>query len=101
MRCVQIHASGLNSEKDNACLELLLKANGQFDLRNSHGQLPRLIAGDNKLSEMLLPYCVHPRPLQELCRSAIRQYVGRNFLPNVIPELPIPPSLQEFTLLQR
>jgi ankyrin repeat/SOCS box protein 8 len=101
MRAACIQAQGLNTDVDDACLELLLRAAGQFDLRNSKGELRSEIARDNKLREMLLPLCESPRPLHDLCRFSIRGCVGYRYLPNVLPKLPIPPRLQDFLLLKK
>ena len=100
-RTARLIASGINTEKDDACMELLLKAGGQVELRNPQGQLPDLIERDNKLSEMLMVYCKNSRRLQELCRHGIRRYLGNAYLPNVVLKLPLPPALQEYVLLQR
>ena len=101
MRVVFFHASGLNSDKNDACLELLLKAVGQFDMRGEDGQLMEPFYSDNKLSEMLLPYCSSPRTLKQLCRYTIRSNLGPVFLPDVVCRLPIPYTFQEYLLLQR
>lgn len=101
VRAAFIPASGLNSDSDDACLELLIRAHGQFDIRNGRGQLPNVIASDNRLSDMLLAYCVSPRSLVDLCRFAVRKNLGRHYLPNVVLQLPIPSQLQEVLLLQR
>ena len=102
-RATTIHSAGLNSDADDACLELLIKASGQFDLREEEtGELPARVAGDNRLVELLNPYCVTARPLQHLCRFAVRWHLGTpRFLPNVVPKLPLPPFLQDCVLLQR
>ncbi len=109
-RAATIQATGLNNNNDDAVLELLLKANGQFDLRvprdpNNPSRdlhLSGTIGQDNKLCDMLLPYCNSSRSLQQLCRYAVRQYLGNNcYLPNLVLKLPIPQRLQEYTLLQR
>ncbi len=101
MRAAAIQAAGLNTDKDDACLELLLKANGQFDLRLEDGTLPNPVGRDNKLRELLLPFCQNPRPLQQLCRYFLRQQLGDNYLPNIIPKLPLPARLKDMLLLQR
>lgn len=99
MRCLSIQASGLNTHKDDACLDLLLRACGQFDLRDPRCRLSTPVALDNRLSQ-LLQYCETPQPLQNLCRHAIRRYLGPCFLPNVVPQLPIPSRLHDFALLE-
>ncbi|XP_059146214.1 ankyrin repeat and SOCS box protein 8-like isoform X2 [Physella acuta] len=99
-RSAGIQASGLNNEQDDASLELLIKASGQFDLLNDEGQPVPIIASDNRLSEILRPLCQTPRPLLDLCRRQIRRSIGPCYLPNVIPSLPVPTKLQEFLLLR-
>ena len=101
VRAAFIPATGLNTDRDDACLELLIKAHGQFDLRNQRGQLPNPIASDNRLSDTLLAYCMKPRSLQDLCRYAVRENLGRCHMPTVVLKLPIPARLQEVVLLQR
>lgn len=101
MRAAFIQVSGLNTDTDDACLELLLKASGQFDIRTENGQLRNKIEQDNKLREMLIPLCENVRTLQDISRHSLRQRLGYRFLPNVIPKLPIPQTLREFVLLQR
>ncbi|XP_021354123.1 ankyrin repeat and SOCS box protein 8-like isoform X1 [Mizuhopecten yessoensis] len=101
MRAAMIQATGLNTDADDACLELLLKASGQFDLRTDNGQLRSKVEQDNKLREMLIPLCENVRTLQDISRHAVRQKLGYRFLPNIIPKLPIPQQLREFVLLQR
>ena len=94
-------ARGLGGNLEDTVMELLLKAMGQFDLRDDTGQLSKPISSDNKLNEILVPYCVGARPLKELCRYTIRSYLGRSYLPNIIPRLPVPVPLQEYLQLQR
>ncbi|KAK3599024.1 hypothetical protein CHS0354_012506 [Potamilus streckersoni] len=101
IRAALIQASGLNTAADDACLELLIKASGQFSLQNERGQLRNDIARDNRLCDMLLPLSQNPRRLCDLCRHSIRKYHGYRYLPNCIPKLPIPSQIQEFLLLQR
>lgn len=100
MKACFIQTSGLNTDKDDACLELLLKASGQFDMR-VNGNLPDHIKNDNKISDLIEPFCKNSRALQCLCRFAVRKYLGKKFLPNVVPKLPLPNRLQEYVLLQR
>lgn len=95
-----LQASGLNNEQDDATLELLIKASGQFDLVDEDGQPLSIIAKDNRLSEIMRPLIQNARSLLELCRRQIRRSIGPKFLPNVIPGLPLPPRLQEFLLLK-
>ncbi|CAG5123623.1 unnamed protein product, partial [Candidula unifasciata] len=99
-RSAAVQASGLNNEQDDATLELLIKASGQFDLMDEDGQPLSIIAKDNRLSEIMRPLCKNARSLLDLCRRQIRRSLGPKFLPNVIPALPVPPRLQEFLLLK-
>lgn len=93
-------ASGLNCHQEDACLDLLVKSCGQFDVRDGDGQVIRLIAEDNKLTDVLVPLCNSPRTLSSLCRYQIRSSLGKKYLPNVIPKLPVPRSLAAFISLQ-
>lgn len=100
-RIASVLASGLNTDDDNDIMELLLRAVGQFDFRNENGQLPADLARDNKLCEMVLPLSQNVRPLQNLCCYSIRQMLGRRYLPNVVPKLPLPRALKDLVLLKK
>lgn len=100
MRAAAIVASGLETPVDDACLHLLIRASGQFDMRGRSGQLAPEFARDNKVRETLLPLCTNPLRLQGLCRSQIRQCLGQCYLPNIVPKLPIPQQLHDFILLK-
>ena len=100
MRAAGLQAAGLNTEADDACLELLLEASGQVDLRNSNGQLPSLLARDNKLSEMFTPICCNAGSLSKLCRYAVRVHLGPCYLPQTVAKLPLPSRIQRYVLLQ-
>ena len=100
VRICQLIASGLSSQRDDASLELLLRALGQFNLFDDHGQMPEIVMGDNKLSELIMPYCRSPRPLLHLCRYSIRRHLGKRYLLNVIQNLPLPVQLQQYILLR-
>ncbi|GFN90488.1 ankyrin repeat and socs box protein 8-like [Plakobranchus ocellatus] len=99
-RSASIQASGLNTEQDNACLELLIKASGRFDLLTDEGQPVPVIARDNRINEMLRPLCDQARPLLDLCRRQIRRSLGQVYLPNVVRTLPVPSRMQDFLLLR-
>lgn len=101
LRAIQIQSTGLNSEVDDACLDLLINASGHIDLRDSQGRIERTILDDNRLCDMLLPLCKNPQKLQNICRYNVRKSLGYRYLPNIVPKLPIPSSVQEFVLLQR
>ncbi len=100
-RAAFILATGLDTTKDNVSLELLVKAAGQLNIHEANGQIPQWLTQDNKLSEQLLPFCGSPRKLKELCRFATRGFLGSRYLPNVIPQLPLPDQLQQYLLLHR
>ncbi|XP_025086220.1 ankyrin repeat and SOCS box protein 8-like isoform X2 [Pomacea canaliculata] len=99
MRAAATVASGLETAADDDCLELLVRASGQFDVRSPSGQLPPELARDNKVRETLLPLCCNPLRLQALCRTQIRRCLGHCYMPNVMRKLPMPPQLQDFLLL--
>lgn len=102
MRAASIVASGLETAVDDACLELLIRATGPTEARNSHsGQLVQELARDNKVREMLMPLCTNPLQLSLLCRARIRRCLGPCYLPNVVPKLPIPKQLHQFVLLNK
>ncbi|XP_063411852.1 ankyrin repeat and SOCS box protein 8-like [Mytilus trossulus] len=100
-RIASVLASGLNTDADSDCMELLLRAVGQFDFRNENSELPADLARDNKLCETLLPLSQNVRPLENLCRFTIRKFLGQRYLPNVVPKLPLPRSIQELVLLKK
>lgn len=99
MRAAAIVASGLETDVDDACLSLLIRASGQFDMRGQSGHLAPEFARDNKVRETLLPLCTNPLRLQGLCRSQIRRKLGKRYLPNIVPKLPIPQQMHDFILL--
>lgn len=99
-RSAAIQASGLNTEQDNACLELLIKASGRFDLLTEEGEPMPVIARDNRINEILRPLCHNARPLLDLCRRQVRRSLGPAYLPNVVRSLPLPERVQEFLLLR-
>lgn len=99
-RAMAVQLSGLNTVSDDACLELLVKATSQFDLRDKWGNFRNDLVNDNRLSEMLVPLCKSPRKLYDLCRYQVRRCLNYRYLPNVIPKLPIPNRLQDCLLLK-
>ena len=101
IRAATVHAMGLGTSLDDACLEILIRAAGQFELRDNDGALVRGIGQDNKMNDLLMPLCRNPRKLTDVCRCKIRTCLGHRYLPNVTPKLPIPLSLKEHILLQR
>lgn len=96
-----IRSLGIGLSTDDACLDVLIKADGQFDVRTELGRWPAIVEGHNQLIELLRPLCQNPRSLTQLSRFAIRLRLGPCYLPNVVPKLPIPPYLQEYVLLER
>ncbi|KAL8565468.1 hypothetical protein ACOMHN_049445 [Nucella lapillus] len=99
MRAAAIVASGLETAVDDACLNLLIQATGQFDARNRSGELVSELARDNKVRETLMPLCSNPLRLSDLSRAQIRRCLGRCYMPNVVCQLPIPSQLHQFVLL--
>lgn len=99
MRAAAIVASGLETAVDDACLDLLIRASGQFEARNNTGELVSELARDNKVRETLLPLCSNPLRLSDLCRARIRRCLGACYMPNVVPELPIPQQMHQYVLL--
>lgn len=97
----RVLAGTAGGREEDGVMELLLKAMGQFDLRDADGQLPNQVASDNKLQETLIYYCENARPLKELCRYTIRSLMGPSFLPNKVIKLPIPVPVQEYLQLER
>ena len=98
-RAATIIAFGLNTNQDDACLNILLESMGQFDIRTSNGDLPDPLNRDNKLVELFTKYCCQPRSLQSQARFSIRKALGPCYLPQTLPKLPIPDRIQEYLLL--
>lgn len=102
MRAAGIVASGLDTTVDDACLELLIRATVPIEARCGHsGQLVQELARDNKVREMLMPLCTNPLQLTLLCRARIRHCLGPCYLPDIVPQLPIPQQLHQFLLLKK
>ncbi|KAL1474026.1 hypothetical protein MTO96_021646 [Rhipicephalus appendiculatus] len=99
-RIAVLLAAGLESPDDEKAFELLLRGMGHVELRDRDGQLPAVLARDNKLRTRLLAVCGSPRSLMQLGRRAVRRYLGARHLPTVVPLLPIPARLQRFLLLE-
>ncbi|KAH7977657.1 hypothetical protein HPB49_003144 [Dermacentor silvarum] len=99
-RIAVLLAAGLESSDDESAFELLLRGMGHVELRDRDGELPAVLARDNKLRTRLLAVCCSPRSLMQLGRRAVRCYLGAQHLPTVVPLLPIPTRLQRFLLLE-
>lgn len=97
VRATQVQASGLNTESDNLCLELLLRASCTVHFTDTEKEA---IRGDNRLNDLLSPRLDSPCSLQNQCRYSVRRSLGYTYLPNVIPKLPVPPRLQDFIALK-
>jgi len=96
-RTALIHAAlaPAGAERDASIL-LLVRATGLLDLYIRQARLP-----PGRALDTLLPYLGDCRPLRQLCRYIIRSCLGSQYLPSVMPLLPLPQQLQEFVLLQR
>jgi len=96
-KAIQVQLSGLESEEDNKCIELLLGASCITELS---GEQIQTIKEDNRLYELLATRFDKPSSLQSQCRFQIRRSIGYRFLPNVIPKLPVPQRLKDFVALK-
>jgi len=96
-RTALIHAAlaPAGAERD-ASIILLVRATGLLDLYIRQARLP-----PGRALSTLLPYLGDCRSLRQLCRYMIRSCLGSQYLPHVLPLLPLPQQLQEFILLQR
>ena len=98
-RCVGIMAIGLGSNKDELCFELLSRAAGQYDLRDSYGQLSFPQLTDDVLRNKVMNLCKNVCSLKNLCRYIVRQQLGMTYLPSAVAALPVPVLLQEYLLV--
>lgn len=92
---------GDEEEEKDEVMTLLVRAMGQFDLRDGNGDLPTYVASDDRLLRVIAPLCVSPRSLKELCRYAVRLIIGPTYLPNSVAELPVPLMIQNYIQLKR
>ncbi|XP_066287913.1 ankyrin repeat and SOCS box protein 8-like [Branchiostoma lanceolatum] len=99
-RASLIQARGLNDANDDESLDLLIRASGQFDLRNEDGQMPNEIVRDNQLCDRLLELSTNPRTLKDLCMYKIRKSIGETYLPKAVKKLPLPEYLKRFLCLK-
>ncbi|XP_028681682.1 ankyrin repeat and SOCS box protein 8 [Erpetoichthys calabaricus] len=97
-RLVALLARGLGTEKEEACLELLYRAAGHFELR-TNGSLPREVVRDPQLCSRLMALCTCPGSLRTLSRHAVRQCLGVQFLPEAVKQLPLPETVKDYLLL--
>ncbi|XP_029433134.1 ankyrin repeat and SOCS box protein 8 [Rhinatrema bivittatum] len=97
-RLVALLVRGLGTEKEDACLELLHRAAGHFELRKN-GSMPREVARDQQLCDKLMGLCATPGTLKTLSRYMVRCSLGVRYLPDAVKELPLPESLKEYVLL--
>lgn len=97
LQAATIQATGLNTDMDDRCLELLLRATAKFHLSSVQKDA---VKRDNKLSELLLPRSTNPCSLQGQCRYNIRRALGYRYLPNVIPKLPVPQRVKDYIALK-
>jgi len=100
-RLLQTLVMGIGSAQEEACLHLLFKALGQFDLRErTTGRLPRDFEQDPAVRELLLYYCSSVRDLKHLCRFALRRILGPSDLTRTMDLLPLPSRLKTYVLLK-
>ncbi|XP_053327322.1 ankyrin repeat and SOCS box protein 8 [Spea bombifrons] len=97
-RLVSLMSRGLGGEREDECLELLRRASGQLRLRREGG-LPPEATRDAQLCQRLMKLCSQPGTLKSLARRVVRASLGECLLSQVVPELPIPRSVQDYVLL--
>ena len=99
-KAARLVSTGLSPDNDEECLRLLIRASGQFDLReDDEDSLPVNLRDDARVRDMLLPLCRRPRRLQQLCRFTVRSCMPQVFVPRAVLSLPLPRSLQDFLQL--
>ncbi|CAH2307540.1 Ankyrin repeat and SOCS box 8 [Pelobates cultripes] len=98
-RLVILMARGLGGEREEVCLDLLLRACGHLRLRRGGG-VPPEAARDIHLCERLSKLCSEPGTLKSLARRAVRASLGGCRLCLVVPDLPVPKSIQDYILLK-
>ena len=97
LQAAGIQATGLNTDTDDRCLELLLRATAKFTLSRVQEEAVRQ---DNRLSDLLISRSMNPCSLQGQCRYNIRKALGYRYLPNVIPKLPVPQRVKDYIALK-
>ncbi|KAG9476737.1 ankyrin repeat and SOCS box protein 8 [Eleutherodactylus coqui] len=88
----------LGGEREEECLELLHRACGTLRLKREGG-VPPEAARDARLCQRLIKLCSVPGTLKSLARRAVRGSLGECQLSQVVTELPIPKSIQDYVLL--
>ncbi|MBN3301727.1 ankyrin repeat and SOCS box protein 8 [Amia ocellicauda] len=98
-RLAALLARGLGTDQEEACLELLHRAAGSFELRRD-GCFPREVTRDPQLCARLAEMCARPPNLAALARCTVRASLGERHLPSAVTQLPLPSALQEYVLLR-
>ncbi|XP_069838200.1 ankyrin repeat and SOCS box protein 8 [Dendropsophus ebraccatus] len=97
-RLAVLMARGLGGEREEECLELLHRACGTLRLRREGG-VPPEVARDAQLCQRLVALCSVPGSLKALSRRVVRGSLGECQLSQVVTELPVPKSIQDYILL--
>ncbi|KAM4698157.1 LOW QUALITY PROTEIN: ankyrin repeat and SOCS box protein 8 [Rhinophrynus dorsalis] len=97
-RLVALMGRGLGGEREEECLELLLRASGQLRFRRGGG-VPPEAARDAQLCQRLVKLCSYPGTLKSLARRVVRGSLGDCLLSVAVTKLPIPRSVQDYLLL--
>lgn len=99
-RVAALIAAGLDMDMEAQCLDLLIRATGQFDIRDEDGEFSSSVASDAELCNLLRQHCCQPRPLRQQCRYVIRHCLNDTRLPDSVKKLPLPDTLHRYLLLQ-
>lgn len=97
-RLAALMGRGLGGEREEQCLELLHRACGNLRMRREGG-VPPEAARHAQLCQRLLKLCSEPGSLKALARRVVRSSLGECLLANVVTELPVPKSIQDYLLL--
>ncbi|KAM8960241.1 ankyrin repeat and SOCS box protein 8 isoform 1-T2 [Pelodytes ibericus] len=97
-RLVALMGRGLGGDREEECLQLLLRANGHLRLRREGG-VPPEAARDTQLCQRLVKLCSEPGTLKSLARRVVRASLGECLLSEVVSELPLPRPIQNYVLL--
>lgn len=97
-RLAVLMGRGLGGEREEECLELLHRACGTLRLRREGG-VPPEAARDTQLCQRLVKLCSVPGTLKALARRVVRGSLGECQVSQVVTELPIPKSIQDYVLL--